>query len=463
MKAILKRPGVIELSEMLDKGAVSSREITEQALRDISQHRFLNAFVTLDEEGALRSAREADERTTRSQRLSIIDGIPVGIKDIIDCAGLPTTYGCEQFKHNIAQRDASAVSRLRQAGAVIIGKTNTHQIAMGCTGDRSCFGAALNPHDTSRMTGGSSSGSAAAVAAGLVPAALGSDTGGSIRIPSALCGAAGLKPSRGRVSLSGALEVWPQSDYIGPICRSVRDCAAIQESIEGYDPNDRMSAVCPPSKSLKACGDAVDGLTIGVPMSAIERDCQAGVMRGIKDSCALLNEGRAEIEFFEWPDFSVYRAAQKLILHTECLDRHKDNFEKHRALYDDEVVERLQSGVSASIKIEDAYELIEEFQKLFRSLVSGFDALLLPSVCVTAPKLQERFVTLNGKREQIYEPFTGYLWQASAAGLPALAMPIGLSDGLPIGLQLVGGYCCESTLCNIGGYLEKALGLCHNK
>lgn len=461
MTDILKRPGVIELSEMLDKGAVSSLEITEQALRDIAQHSYLNAFVALDEEGALMSARKADERIARSQRLGIIDGLPIGIKDIIDCAGLPTTYACEQFKSNLAQRDASAVSRLRQAGAVLIGKTNTHQIAMGCTGDRGCFGPTLNPHDISRMTGGSSSGSAAAVADGLVPATLGSDTGGSIRIPSALCGTVGLKPSRGRVSLHGALEVWPQSDYIGPICRSVRDCAAILEDIEGHDSNDRISVICSPSKSLKACEDTVDGFKIGVPMSAIERDCQTDVMRGIKDCCVLLNEGRADIDYFEWPDFSVYRAAQKLILHTECLYRHADDFEAHRDLYDDEVVERLRNGVSANIKTEDAYELIDEFQKLFRGLVGGFDALLLPSVCVTAPKLQERFVTLNGKREQIYEPFTGYLWQASVAGLPALAMPTGLSNGLPIGLQLVGGYCCESTVCNIGGYLEKALGLCY--
>ena len=410
MKVLLQRNTAAELSRQLDEKKITAGAIVDQVFSDIYAHNSsLNAFVSFDYNEAKAAAEASDSRIAAGQRIGPMDGIPVAVKDIIDVGGVVTSYGCSLYANQIAERDAHVIQLLRAAGAIIIGKTNTHQIAMGCTGDRSCWGPVCNPHDLSRMTGGSSSGSASAVAAGLIPIALGSDTGGSIRIPSALCGTVGLKPTHGRVSLTGVLPVWPESDFIGPICRSVEDCAMALDVMTGYDPEDPHSHSGETAHCLSACGKTVSGMRIAVPFEHLEKTIDPQFMQGIQNACRALETGGAHIVQIPWTDYSIYRTAQKLVLHTTCLDRHRHYMDVHKESFDDEVMTRLKNGVNVDMDIQEAQERVKEFRQIFRNLVSEYDAMILPSVYTTAPKLQERYVDVLGIRTQIYEPFSGFL------------------------------------------------------
>ena len=456
MKRVLQRCGIFELSEKLNQHQITAKEIVAQAFFDICVlNSDLNAFVSFDYDGALKAAERTDIRIASGQRLGPLDGIPVAIKDIMDVKGLPTSYGCSLFRDNIAKEDARVVAALRKAGAILIGKTNTHQIAMGCTGDRSCWGPAHNPYDLNRMTGGSSSGSAVAVASGMVPVAIGSDTGGSIRLPSALCGTVGLKPTYNRADLLGVLPVWPESDHIGPICRSVRDCAIVFDVMKDRDlDHQRVFSPC-----LPACEEPISSLRIAIPLEKILEAVDAPIFTRMQQACRYLEEGGATVETISWPDFSVYRTAQKLLLHSSCLHYHENSMAAHRECYDEEVTARLHNGVKSTMNLCDAKKNCLEFRQIFRQLLAAYDAIILPSVCATAPKLQERYIQLQGKRTQIYEPFSGFLWQASVSGLPALALPTGFHLGLPIGLQIVANPYREDMLCRIGSWLEKKFAL----
>ncbi len=232
-----------ELSQELDQGRITSRELTQDCLDQIAHHDgAIGAFLLVDDDGALRQAAESDRRRAAGTRLSSLDGLPVAVKDVLCTAGQPTTCSSRMLAHFIPPYDATVIAKLRQAGAILIGKTNMDEFAMGGSTENAALGKTCNPWDVERVPGGSSGGSAAAVAAGMVPLAIGTDTGGSIRQPAAFCGTVGLKPTYGRVSRYGLVAFASSLDQVGPLSRSAQDAALLLEAIAGGDPRDATCA-----------------------------------------------------------------------------------------------------------------------------------------------------------------------------------------------------------------------------
>ena len=276
-----------ELVQGIRRGTHTAREITEEILAHIQNtNPDINAFITIDEEGALKAADAVDQKAAEGQAPGPLAGIPIALKDVLCTKGLRTTCASKILDNFIPPYDATVVTRLRQADAIILGKLNMDEFAMGSSSENSHFGAVKNPRDQTRVTGGSSGGSAAAVAAGQALMTLGSDTGGSVRLPASFCGVVGLKPTYGRVSRYGLIAYASSLDQIGPFARTVEDAATLLGVIAGHDSRDSTSAHVPVPDYLLACQRGVDGLTIGLPMEffgeGLQSDVRNAVMQGVE-------------------------------------------------------------------------------------------------------------------------------------------------------------------------------------
>jgi aspartyl-tRNA(Asn)/glutamyl-tRNA(Gln) amidotransferase subunit A len=284
--------GISDLSGAYRKKQLSPVEVVRALFENIRQKQpDYNLFIRLTEDAAFHATAEAEKRIRRGNPRSLLDGIPFGVKDIIYTKAIPTTMGSQIYKNFLPGYNAGVVERLYDAGAVLMGKLNTQQFALGPTGDRSSAGAARNPHNREKICGGSSSGSAAAVAAGLLPLSIGTDTGGSIRIPAHFCGVIGMKPTFGRVSLHGILPVSEELDHAGPLTRTVRDNAMALNIIAGHDPNDHFSVNIPACADYtRAIGKPVKGAVIGVPFSFFSDCIQPGVLSAVNNAIRVLEK-----------------------------------------------------------------------------------------------------------------------------------------------------------------------------
>ncbi|GAA4481313.1 amidase [Actinoallomurus oryzae] len=411
------RHTVTALAAELRAGRVSPQDLAEQALAEAARlEPELNAFVTLDAAGARAAARRAAEELAAGVDRGPLHGIPVAVKDVVDTAGLRTTMGSRHFADRVPDRDATCVRRLRTAGAVIIGKTATHEFAYGPTGDRAANGATRNPYRPDRMTGGSSSGSAAVVAAGVVPASVGTDTGGSVRIPAALCGVVGLKPSHGAVPLDGVYPVAPSLDTVGPLARTAADCRLLWHVLSGRTATGpggaRRVGWIPPDVIHPAWPQVAD--------TAMR--CLAG--------------GGFAVEEVTVPGAAALARAYHTIQSSEVYAVHADRMATAADLYDEEVAERLRGAARVrGWEYVRARDLRERSRDAITALLRGHDLLALPTVPITAPPLGAR------RTDGVPDVRTALLaltspW--SVLGLPAVSVPAGLVDGLPVGLQLVG-------------------------
>jgi len=371
---------VSDLAARLRSGQATARELTETALAEAQRWEpVINAFATLDAAGARRAADEADRELAEGHDRGPLHGIPVGVKDLIDVAGLPTGAGSRHFAGTIAERDAECVRRIRAAGAVVLGKTTTHELAFGPTGDRAATGPTRNPYAPDRMSGGSSSGSAAAVAAGVVPLALGTDTGGSVRIPAALCGVVGLKPTSGALPLDGVLPLAPSLDTVGPMARTVADCRLLWTALAGDGP-------------------------VGRPLTRREYTTP-------------------------WPEL---RDAYTAIQGGEAFAVHAERYRSAPELFGEEVRQRLSAaGKVRGWEYVRARALRDRVRADVLAALGEDGFLRLPTVPVTAPRLDERAGDVRGTLLSLTSPW-------NVLGLPALTIPAGLDDGLPVGTQLVG-------------------------
>ncbi len=388
----------------------------------------INAFVTVDEQGALRAAiRAADELSTGVDR-GPLHGVPVAVKDIVDTAGLATSMGSRHFAGHVPARDAEVVSRLRAAGAVIVGKTTTHEFAYGPTGDRAANGPCANPHDPRRMAGGSSAGSAAAVAAGLVPLAIGTDTGGSVRIPAALCGVTGIRPSPGRVPDAGVFPLSWSLDSVGVIAADVAGTATGWAVLAGADP-----AVPEPDPTPAA-------LRVGVPTGGFDRVDEA-VHRGVCDLIDSLVAHGASVTPVALPDVEELRQLYRTIQSVEAVAVHHDRITNAPELFDPEVLQRLRAA--AQIPARDyarALRRLAEVRAGAVRLMHGLDLILLPTVPVLAPPLGARDTDIGGGWTSPRDALLAHTVPFSVLGLPSMSIPLwpSTSDGLPAGAQLVG-------------------------
>jgi len=450
-----------ELSHLLADGKTCSREIVEACLARIDA---LNgqphAFVDVYRDEALASADTADLERRAGVARGPLAGLPIALKDLLHIEGRQTTAGSKSWLGRISDHTATAVERLVAAGMIPLGKTHMVEFAFGGWGRNQPMGAPWNPWDlrTHRVAGGSSSGSAVAVAAGLVPAAIGSDTGGSIRIPAALCGLTGLKPTYGLVSLHGAVPLSPTLDSIGPLAHTVEDAALLTAAIAGRDPRDPATLTAPPfdvGAVLPRKADSAMSLN-GVRITALARDrfpdcTMPDVIRAHDDAIATLRGLGAVVDEAPVPlDFDELMAKNGRIIAAEAYAIHREYIEDERLDIDPWVRKRILGG--KSIGAADYIDDIAAQRRAgasFAHWMRDRDALLTPTLPITAPPLAEV--------DEATTPLATWTRAANYLGACALSLPAGFSaDGLPIGVQLIGARFAEATLIRIGRAFQKA-------
>ncbi len=464
-----------EARELLDRRAISARELTDAFLARIEATAALNSFVSVSPERARADADAADRRIAEGGDVPQLCGIPVGVKDIILTEGIRTTAGSRILESFEAPYDATVSARLRQAGAVLVGKLNCDEFAMGSSNENSAFGACLNPWDRTRVPGGSSGGSAAAVAARQCIVSLGTDTGGSIRQPAAFCGVTGLKPTYGRVSRYGVIAFASSLDQVGPLGRDVRDTAALLSVIAGHDPLDSTS-VDREVPDFLAGGGNLDGLRVGMPREYFGDGLDAEVRDAVEAAAKTIEQGGAKIEEISLPHTQYAIATYYLIATAEAssnLARYDgtryglrcgeddgliDMYRETRGTgFGSEVKRRIMLGTHAlSSGYYDAYYL--KAQKV-RTLIRGdFEAAFEKCDVVLGPVTPEPAFALGAKTSDPLQMYLNDIFTISVnlAGLPGLSLPCGSTGGgLPIGFQLIGKPFDESSVLRAGlGYQE---------
>jgi len=449
---------LLEAAAALRRREISSAELTAAALQRIERlNPSTNAMQTVMAEAARERAKQADEELARGEGRGPLHGIPVAVKDLFRTKGVRTTGGSKLFEDHVPDHDATVVEWLRAGGAVIIGKTGMHELAYGITSSNPHFGAVRNPWDRDRIPGGSSGGSGAAVAAGMVCMAMGSDTGGSIRIPAAFCGVVGLKPTYGRVSRYGALPLGFSLDHMGPLTRSVRDAGAVLNIIAGHDPRDETSSRRPVENYVPDIEPAMRGLRIGFPenfyFERLDPDVDAAV-RGAFDTAA--SHG-AEIVPLRVPDIAAINTVARLILLAEASALLEPHLE-HRDLFGPDVLALLDQGrLLPATDYINAQRLRHAMQREFAGLWARVDCLFTPTTPITAPRIGETTVTAGGESEDVRLAATRLVRAINPLGLPAVSIPCGADRrGLPIGLQIVGRPFAEALILRVAQVLLPA-------
>ena len=376
-----------EAGARLRAGQLTSLSLTQDCLSRIAERDgSLRAFTTVDET-ALSQAAAADQAFSNAQDFGPLHGIPIGIKDIIDVAGLPATCGSAVFENRRATADAAVVTRLRAGGAIIIGKLATYEFAMVGPDQSLPNPPARNPWNPAFITGGSSSGSAAAVAGGILRIALGTDTGGSVRSPAAYCGCVGLKPSFGRTSRSGVFPLSPSLDHVGPLASTVEEAALVLDAISGFDADDSQSINenWRPASSL--IGRDISGLRIGYARNWFARDPLAdpNLISAMDNAASQLSIMGAQIEEVALPDYALYEAAGSIILHAEALNVHRPLMKKHHASYGRAALQSLAGGaVINQASLSAARKSVAYLTALMNAAVARFSALILPTTLTPA-------------------------------------------------------------------------------
>ncbi|HEV2689602.1 MAG TPA: amidase [Bryobacteraceae bacterium] len=420
-----------EAEAALAKRTISSEELTRLCLGRIGKlDRTLNAFITVDGDAAMEQARECDRRRKAGRVASRLHGVPIALKDNIDTRGVRTTAAAQVFKDRVPAEDAEVTRRLRDAGVVFLGKLNLDEMAFAGTGTTGCFGAAHNPWNLDRITGGSSAGSAAAVSAGLCFGSVGSDDGGSVRIPGAHCGVVGFKTSYGRVSTRGVVPSAYSMDTIGPIARTVEDAAALLQVLAGYDPVDAITLVEPVPDYSQALGRPIANLRIGVPREYFFEQLHPDVAAAVEEAIRLLRSKVREVRDVTLPRM---RAAENGDYDVELYHYQKPFFDKSPELYHP----WSQRHLNLMKKVEtlayiETLKRVRECRRDIRRVFEQVDVLVLPTMREPAPLISETVSETHRRPPSNTSAFNHF-------GTPAITVPCGFSkDGLPIGLQIVG-------------------------
>ena len=465
-----------QISDGLAAGDFSSVEITRELLdRIAAANPALNAYITVTDELALQQAEAADQARADG-RAGALTGVPLAVKDIFCTDGVLTTCASRMLENFPAPYDATVIEKLKSAGAVILGKTNMDEFAMGSSNESSHYGPARNPWDRERVPGGSSGGSAVAVAAGLAPAALGTDTGGSIRQPAAFCGISGLKPTYGRVSRYGMIAYASSLDQGGPMARSAEDCALLLQAMAGFDERDSTSIEREVPDYAANLDQEIGGLRIGLPQEYFAEGLDDGVARVIEAAIDEYRRLGAEIVEISLPNSGIAIPAYYVVAMAECssnLSRFdgvrfghrcddpkdlEDLYKRSRAEgFGDEVKRRILIGTYAlSAGYYDAYYL--KAQKLRRLISDDFQRAFEQCDLIAGPTTPTPAFPLGANQD---DPVAMYLQDiytisVNLAGLPAMSIPAGFSDGLPVGLQLIGNYFDEARLLGAAHRFQQA-------
>jgi len=443
---------IASTAPLLREKKLSPVEITRACLGQIDKlNPTLNAFITVTAESALAEARAAEEEISRGRWRGPLHGIPVALKDIIDTAGVRTTAASAVHKDRVPAEDAEVVRRLREAGAVIVGKNNLHEFAYGGSSLVSHFGDTHNPHNAAHIAGGSSGGSAAAVVAGMCYAAIGTDTAGSIREPAALCGCVGLKPTYGRVSARGVIPLSTSLDHIGPLASCVEDAAIVLLAIAGYDPGDLATSDIPVADYIPATKSSAKNLRVGVPRAYFFDDLDPEVAASVENAIAKIRTLVAEVKevTLEIPTDRTLQAAESYAYHAETASASPD-------LYQPETLRRIRTGATISaVDYMRAQRAQNQTRRNIANIFADINLLITPTMSIPAPAIAELKATPEALRPAELKllrntrPFN--VW-----GLPAISIPCGFTkSGLPIGLQIAGAHWREDVVLSLAQAYEQ--------
>jgi len=449
---------IAELGPLLRDRSLSPVELTESYLGRIERlDPTLKTYIRVLPEQARAAARAAEIEIGSGGWRGPLHGVPLGLKDLFNLAGVPCTMGSSILRDNVPKVDATVVTRLKAAGAVIVGKQNLHEFAFGITSENPHYGAVRNPWDLDRVPGGSSGGTAAAVAASLCAGGLGSDTGASIRAPASFCGVVGLKPTYGRVSRAGVLPLAWSLDHVGPLARSVADCALLLQAIAGSDPADASSSNAPVPDFSAELNQGVRGLRLGVPREHFFELLEPGVERLVREAIATLDRLGAHVEEVSLPHTLHAQVAGNAIMSSEAASLHAAWLRERSQDYGADVLQRIQGGLLVhATEYLHSQQMRTLVQHDFANAFTRVDVVLGPTVPLVAPRIGHTFEAggpFNVAPRAIANRLTV---PCNLTGMPAISVPCGFSEGLPVGLQIMAPAFAESLLLRVAAAYEAA-------
>jgi aspartyl-tRNA(Asn)/glutamyl-tRNA(Gln) amidotransferase subunit A len=455
-------PTIEELSKLISSKDLSPVDLIEATIDQIKiLNPELNAFITVLEDSARAEAKEAESQIIQGKYKGPLHGIPISLKDLIYVRGVRSTSGSKILSDYIPEYDSTVVRKLIDAGAIIIGMNNTHEFACGITNINPHYGASKNPWDSTRMSGGSSGGSAVAVSAWMSSASIGTDTSGSIRVPSSLCGLFGLKPSYGRVSKYGVMQLAPSIDHVGPITRSAWDAAAVLSVIAGYDELDSSTVNYPVQNYLDVISKNREKTTskfkLGIPeeffFDLIDRD----VMNIFNRFIDKIHESGISTNSVNVDETDKIYETWRAIRLGESAAIHSDWMKTRREEYGSDVLAMLEKGMDISaVDYIKAQTNKLKLKSAFLKSMKDLDGLVVPTTAIAAPLLDQRMVDINGKSLEVYQALSRLTTVFDVTGLPVLNIPAGLIDGkLPVGVQIVGRPFEEGSILSMAHIYEK--------
>ena len=441
---------ITDALDLMGRGTITPQDLAEACFTQINRlNPKLNAYITVIPPKDSLEAQQAPINTAALYRA--LRGIPIAIKDLIDVEGIRTTAGSKFFADNIADQDAFVVEKLRQSGALINGKTNTHEIALGITGNNPHYGTARNPWNTERIPGGSSSGSAIAVATGMALGALGTDTGGSIRIPASLCGVVGFKPTRGRVSTRGVFPLSWNLDHVGPLTKCVKDAAIMLQVISAYDAIDPSSIKMLTGDYLGHLVDDMEGRKIAIGSGEFIETSDPEVLNAVRDTVKVFEAMGCKVEKVNVNWMRDAALANKTMTQSDGAAVHRDRLKEHPELFGDDIRRRLEDGANTtSTEYILARRTQAEVTKRCELFFESYDLLIIPTTPIAAPTIEGHdAVEQAGRLTRFTAPF-------NLTGLPALSIPCGFTrEGLPIGMQIVARAWADAKALNAGYAYEQ--------
>jgi aspartyl-tRNA(Asn)/glutamyl-tRNA(Gln) amidotransferase subunit A len=451
--------GIADVAPLLQRRALSPVELVDATLQRIEKiDPQLGSFITVTAESARAAAHVAEQEIGRGAWRGPLHGVPVGLKDLYATAGVLTTNGARICRDAVPREDATVTARLKEAGAVIIGKNNMHEFAMGSTTNNPHFGPCRNPWNLQHIPGGSSGGSGAAVAAGLCFASMGSDTGGSIRSPACQCGVVGLKPTYGLVSRHGVFPLSWSLDHAGPLTRTVKDTAIVLQAIAGHDARDPSSARMSPPDYVASLDGDLRGLRVGVPKQYFFDRSTEEVEAVVRRAIDVLGTLGATIVEVSLPHVESGIPAGMTIISVEAAQIHATWLRSRPDDYGADVRPRFQMGaLFRGVDYVRAQRIRALIQREVQEVMAGVDVLVSPTNAIPAPRIDESMITVRGREVWVMSLMPSLTIPHNLTGNPALTVPCGVaSNGLPLGLQIVGRPFEETTVLRTGHAYERA-------